>query len=102
MPFGNKISTILGERRESIREFSRNSGIAYPTCHDLYHAKTKQITWDLLDRLCKYFGVGPWELFPYTPEKLGDKMCGFVTSWSSAAGPPEVEPGPKSYPILGR
>ena len=69
MPFGNNISMLLGVRRESIREFSRKSGISYTTCHDLYHAKTKQITFDLLDRLCKYFEVGPWELFPYTPEE---------------------------------
>ena len=69
MAFGNNISMLLGARRESIREFSRKSGISYTTCFDLYHAKTKQITFDLLDRLCKYFGVGPWELFPYEPEK---------------------------------
>jgi len=65
MPFGNKISTLLGERRESIRQFSRNTGISYATCFDLYHAKTKQITWDLLDRLCLYFEKEPWEIFPY-------------------------------------
>lgn len=65
MAFGNEISTLLGKRRESIREFSRNSGISYTTCFDLYHAKTKQITFDLLDRLCIYFKVGPWDLFPY-------------------------------------
>ncbi|NWJ94587.1 MAG: helix-turn-helix transcriptional regulator [Chloroflexi bacterium] len=67
MAFGNKISTLLGERRQSITDFSRRSGISYTTCYDLYHAKTKQITFDLLDRLCAYFEVEPWELFPYVP-----------------------------------
>lgn len=67
MAFGNNISSLLGMRRENITEFSRQSGISYTTCHDLYHHKTKQITFELLDKLCQYFRVGPWELFPYTP-----------------------------------
>lgn len=69
MAFGNEISTMLGRRRESIREFSRKSGISYTTCFDLYHARTKQISFELLDKLCKYFGVGPWDLFPYNPDE---------------------------------
>jgi DNA-binding Xre family transcriptional regulator len=67
MPFQNNISRLLGERRESIKDLSRGTGISYPACHDLYHAKTKQISFELLDKLIQYFGVPMEEIFEYVP-----------------------------------
>jgi putative transcriptional regulator len=67
MPIGNNISMILGRRREKIREFARNTGISYTTANALYNAKTTAISFELLARLCAYFGVTPNDLFPYEP-----------------------------------
>ena len=70
MAISNNISKLLGIRRENISEFARNINISYTTAHDLYHGKSKGITFDLMNRLCFYFGVGPCELFPYTPDPV--------------------------------
>ena len=70
MAIRNKISTILGERRESISDFARNTGISYPTAHDLYHAKSKAISFELMNKICNYLQVGPSELFPWTPDNF--------------------------------
>lgn len=65
----NNIKVLVDTRGDNISEFSRNLGISYTTAFQLYHNKTKQITFDLMERLCAYFGVGPSELFPYIPNK---------------------------------
>ncbi|HEX2913489.1 MAG TPA: helix-turn-helix transcriptional regulator [Chloroflexia bacterium] len=70
MSIGNNISLMLKERNEKIRSFSRNIGISYTTAFDLYHANTSAISFELLDKLCRYFNVTPNELFPYNqPEQ---------------------------------
>lgn len=66
---GNRISTLLGERRESIKDLERGAKINYKTCFELYHAKHQQISFDVLNRLCRYFKATPNDLFPYIPDE---------------------------------
>lgn len=70
MAIGNNISKLLEARKESISEFQRGMNISYTAAFALYHKKTTSITFSLLNRLCKYFGVGPGEIFPYTPDPV--------------------------------
>lgn len=64
----NKVSILLGARRESIMDLSRGAGLHYGTAHALYHGTTNRIEFDVLDRLCRYFGVGVGEIFVYRPD----------------------------------
>lgn len=69
LAIGNNIKKLLDDKQESISQFSRSADISYTTAFELYHGKTTQIRFNMLDKLCGYFGVGPSELFPYQPEK---------------------------------
>jgi DNA-binding Xre family transcriptional regulator len=67
MPFRNNISKLLGERRENISDLSKGAKISYPACIDLYHDRTKQISFETLDKLVQYFGVSLEKIFEYVP-----------------------------------
>lgn len=69
LAIGNNVKQLLDAKGESISQFSRTADISYTSAFDLYHGKTTQIKFEMLDKLCAYFGVGPSELFPYMPEK---------------------------------
>jgi putative transcriptional regulator len=64
----NRVSELLGRRRESIADLARATGISYPACHALYHGSSKSISFDVMEKLCAYFGCQPGELFVYVPE----------------------------------
>ncbi len=63
----NRVSTLLGSKRASIRDLARQAGIAYGTAFALYHGNTTRIEIDVLDKLCAYFGCTPCEVLVYTP-----------------------------------
>jgi putative transcriptional regulator len=64
----NRLSELLGRRRESITDLSRGAGISYAASHALYHGTTKSISMDTLDKLCAYFGCQPGDLLVYVPD----------------------------------
>ena len=68
MALGNRISALLGERRESIKVFALNSKISYPTAFNLYHAKSKSTSFEVMNKLCVYFDLTLDGLFPYKPD----------------------------------
>jgi putative transcriptional regulator len=64
----NHVSRAMGERRLSIREVARRSGLAYSTVHDVYHEKARRMDWQTVDALCRAIGVQTLvELFEYRP-----------------------------------
>lgn len=71
MSIGNRISVLLGERRWSQAELARKTGIRMSTINDLYHGLAERISFAQMDSLCKAFGCGPEEIFPYTPDDPG-------------------------------
>ncbi len=68
MAIGNKISTLLGERRESIKDFALNTNISYPTAFNLYHNKSKAISFVVLNKICDYFELPLDSIFPYSKD----------------------------------
>ena len=64
----NRLSRLIGERRVSIREVSRETGIAYRAVFDLYHDRSTRLDLHTLNRLCNYFQVGPEQIFEWTTE----------------------------------
>lgn len=68
----NRVSTLLGAKRASIRDLAREAGIAYPTAHTLYHGKEKGVSWGVLAKVCDYFGVQPGELLVHDHDDATD------------------------------
>lgn len=69
VPIENRVSTLLGARRESISDLARGAGISYPAAQALYHGATKMISLDLLEKVCKYLDCQPGDILVYVPEK---------------------------------
>jgi DNA-binding Xre family transcriptional regulator len=61
----NRVSVLLGERRWSITDLQRATGLSYPTVHAWYHDSGQQFDRDTLAKLCEAFGVQPGEILKY-------------------------------------
>ena len=68
----NNILNLLATKhggKPNVSDMQKNIGITYKAAHELAHGKSNTIRLSTLDNLCKYFGVGPSEIFIYTPDK---------------------------------
>jgi putative transcriptional regulator len=61
----NRLSRVMGDRRLSIQEVVRVTGVSYSTVFDLYHAKAKRFDLNTLDRLCTGLGVGVGDILEH-------------------------------------
>ncbi len=61
----NRLSRLLGERRMSISELERQTGIPYTSLHALYHGTSKRVDLATLDKLCRALGVGVGDILEY-------------------------------------
>lgn len=61
----NNLSVVMGKKRMSIAETARLAGLKYSTVDNLYHDKTKSISFETLDKLCFALECEPSELFTY-------------------------------------
>jgi len=68
----NRVSRLLGDRRLSIREAARLTGVSYRALFELYHDRTARIDLVTLDRLCNYFQVSPNDIFEWAPTPPDD------------------------------
>lgn len=50
-----KLSTLMGERRCTIEQLHKETGIARGTISSLYHDKTQRYDSDVVERLCNFF-----------------------------------------------
>ena len=64
----NRLSRLLGERRLSISEAARQSGVSYKTVFDLYHDKTTRVDLGTIDKLCRALSCTPNDLFEYVTD----------------------------------
>ena len=64
----NRLSRLMGERRASIQDVARATGLSYTTVFQLYHDKTTRYDKETLDRLCNYFSVGLEQILEWTPD----------------------------------
>ncbi len=60
-----KLSEILGRKRLKISDVIRDTGITRPTLTSLYYGKSAGISFETLDKLCKY-------LSKYSPVSVND------------------------------
>ncbi len=64
----NKLSEILGKKRLRMSELQRISGLSQATIINLYHNRTKNISFDTINKLCYALECNINDLFEYTPE----------------------------------
>lgn len=79
----NRVSALLGARREKIQDFAQGAGLAYGTAFALYHDKVARDDRETLDKLCCYFGCGVGELLVYMPTSAGETVCAAVAAPSA-------------------
>jgi|GEM_PF-1763673 len=61
----NRLSRLCGERRLTVQDVAKGSGISYRTLHDLYHARTTRIDLETLNKMCAFFEVEPGQIFEW-------------------------------------
>lgn len=64
----NHLSKLMGEKRYTIVEVSRKTGLTTSTISNLYNDKVKRLDFDTLEKLCKLFNCQPNDLFEYIPD----------------------------------
>lgn len=64
----NRLSRLMGERRVTMQDVARATGLSRQTIHDLYHDRSTRIDLETLNRLCNFFGVPTSEVFEWAPE----------------------------------
>ena len=64
----NHLSKLMGEKRYTIVEVSRKTGLTATTISNLYNDKVKRLDFDTLEKLCKLFNCQPNDLFEYIPD----------------------------------
>lgn len=67
----NKLSVLLGERKETVIFLSERTGISPTTLYNLYHEKSKNPDTKTIMVLCDYFNITPNDFFGI--ERLEDK-----------------------------
>lgn len=64
----NNLSKIMGMKRIKITELNRKTGISRTALTKIYYDKTKMISLETLDKLCKELKVTPGEIFEFEEE----------------------------------
>lgn len=65
----NHLSKLMGEKRYSIVEVSRLTGMSPSTISNIYNEKIKRMDYDTVDKLCKLFNCKIQDLIEYIPEE---------------------------------
>ena len=63
----NHLPRLLGERRMSVSELHRVSGVPYLSLHQLYHGRAKRADFGTLAAVCRALGIGIGDLLEYVP-----------------------------------
>lgn len=63
------LSRILGERRISQAELSRQTGIRPSTINDMYNEIAERVNLSYLDRICEYLDCSLSDLMEYIPDE---------------------------------
>ena len=65
----NKFSIALAKKLIKISDISKATGISRTTLTSLYYRRSKYISFEVLDKLCKYLECSVAELFEYAEEE---------------------------------
>ena len=65
----NHLSKLMGEKRYSIVEVSRKTGVTTSTISNLYNDKVKRLDFDTLEKLCKLLNCNTQDILEYIPDE---------------------------------
>ncbi|WP_338944211.1 helix-turn-helix transcriptional regulator [Fusobacterium nucleatum] len=65
----NHLSKLMGEKRYSIVEVSRKTGLTTSTISNLYNDKVKRLDFDTLEKLCKLLNCNTQDILEYIPDE---------------------------------
>ena len=65
----NHLSKLMGEKRYSIVEVSRRTGLTTSTISNLYNDKVKRLDFDTLEKLCKLLNCNTQDILEYIPDE---------------------------------
>ena len=68
----NRFAALLADRLIKISKISADTGISRTTLTHLYYRRSKQISFDVLDALCRHLDCGIGEIIEYRPDPQGD------------------------------
>ena len=64
----NRLPTLLGERKMSIRELARETDVTYTMIRDVYHGERQSIKFEVMEKICRVLGIQPGDIFVYVAE----------------------------------
>ena len=64
----NHLSKLMGEKRYSIVEVAKKTGMSTSTISNLYNEKVKRLYFDTLEKLCQLFNCNVQDLIEYIPD----------------------------------
>lgn len=65
----NHLSKLMGERRYTIVDVAKKTGMSTSTISNLYNEKVKRLDFDTLEKLCVLFNCKVENIIEYIPEK---------------------------------
>lgn len=65
----NHLSKLMGEKRYTIVEVSKLTGMSTSTVSNLYNEKVKRLDFDTLEKLCQLFNCKVQDLIEYIPDE---------------------------------
>ena len=65
----NKFAVVLAEKRLSVADVVRATGMSKSTLHKLYNDESSRIDFETIDKLCEFLEVNVGDLFEYKPNK---------------------------------
>lgn len=65
----NHLSKIMGEKRMTITEVAKTTGMSNTTISNLYNEKVKRLDFDTLEKLCELFNCEVQDIIEYIPNK---------------------------------
>lgn len=66
----NTLSILLGQKRLSVTELHKRTGISISTLYNIYHGRTENPDFKTVKTLCDYFGVTFDQFFGITEIKF--------------------------------
>ena len=68
MKIKNNLSRLMGEKRMSMAEVHRLTGLSQSTVFNIYHDKATQIGFETIAKLCYALDCNVGDLFEYIPD----------------------------------
>lgn len=65
----NHLSKLMGEKRITITEVAKSTGMSASTISNIYNEKVKRLDFDTLEKLCEFFNCNIEDIIEYIPDK---------------------------------